>query len=155
MGSMYSKYPVSVPIAAKMQAYLESSSDFNRVMGNQIKILENIKTSGRDSLKSLWSGHLVETGQYKKAAYLLVLDGVKPNLPIEILKHHMENGFKEALGVVSQKQVDIKQARLLRKGIYALDNLLGGSSYKEEEMFNGFKDEFTDFSKYKGNSLGF
>ncbi len=153
MGSIYSKYPVGVPIAPKMQAYLESSPAFNKVMDNQTKILENIEISGRDTLKSLWAGHLLERGQYKKAAYLTVLEGVKPNLPMEILKHHMENGFKEALGVVSQKQVDRKQASLLRKGVHALDNLLGGSSYKEEEMFNGFKDEFTDFSKYKSNGL--
>ena len=65
----------------------------------------------------------------------------------------MQNGLKEAFGVVSQKRVDRKQARLLRKGVYALDNILGGSSFKEEEMFNGFKDEFTDFTKYKSRGI--
>lgn len=155
LGSIYSKDPVSVPIAPKMHAYLESSKDLNMVMKGQAKILEDIKTSGRDNLKSLWATHLIERGQYKKAAYLFALDGVRPNLPLQQLEHHMQNGLKEALGVVSQKQMDRKQARLLRKGVYALGNLLGGSTYIEEEMFNGFKDEFTDFSKYKGNTLGF
>lgn len=151
--SLYSKYPIKVPIAPKMQAYLESSTDLNTVLGEQTKILENIEISGRDNLNSLWAGHLVESGQYSKAAYLFVLDGVRPNLPLQQLEHHMQNGLKEALGVVSQKQVDRKQARLLRKGVYALGNLLGGISYKEEEMFNGFKDEFTDFSKYKSKGI--
>ncbi|MCM4174293.1 hypothetical protein DHD32_22785 [Arenibacter sp. TNZ] len=155
VGSIYSKYPVSVPIAPKMQAYLESSKDLNMVMKGQAEILGNIKTSGRDNLKSLWATHLIERGQYKKAAYLFVLDGVRPNLPVQQLEHHMQNGLKEALVSVSQKQVANKQARILRKGVYALGNILGGKGYKEEEPFNGFKDEFTDFSKYKGNSLGF
>lgn len=155
MSSIYSKYPIVVPIAPKMQAYLESSKDLNMVMKGQAGILEDIRTLGRNNLKSLWAGHLVETGQYKKAAYLFLLEGVRPNLPKQLLEHHMQNGLKEALVSVSQKQVNIKRARLLRKGAYALGKILGGKGYKEEEMFNGFKDEFTDFSKYKGNSLGF
>ena len=153
VSSIYSKYPVSVPLSPKTQAYLESSTDLNVVLGNQKKALENIETSGRDNLKSLWAGHLVETRQYRKAAYLFVLDGIRPNLPLQIVEHHMQNGLKEALVTVSQKQVNRKQARLLKKGVYALGNLLGGSSYKEEEMFNGFKDELTDYSKYKGRGL--
>ncbi|ASV31502.1 relaxase/mobilization nuclease domain-containing protein [Maribacter cobaltidurans] len=153
IGSIYSKYPVSVPITLKTQAYLESSTDLKKTVVEQTKILGNIQTSGRDSLKSLWAGHLVETGQYRKAAYLFVLDGVRPNLPVQIVEHHMQNGLKEALVAVSQKQVSRKQAHLLRKGVYALGNMLGSSSFKEEEMFNGFKDELTDYSKYKGRGL--
>ncbi|AZQ59851.1 hypothetical protein EJ994_13985 [Maribacter sp. MJ134] len=153
IGSIYSKYPVSVPISPKTQAYLESSTDLNRVLGGQTKILANIETSGRNNLKSLWAGHLVETGQYKKAAYLFVLDGVRPNLPLQQLEDHMQNGLKEALVTISQKQVSRKQAHLLRKGVYALGNMLGSNSFREEEMFNGFKDELTDYSKYKGKWL--
>ena len=153
IGSIYSKYPVSVPIAPKTQVYLESSTDLNTVLGKQTTILENIETSGRANLKSLWAGHLVETGQYKKAAYLFVLDGVRPNLPLQIVEHHMQKGLKEELGSVSQKQVNGKQARLLRKSVYALGNILGNNSFIEEEMFNGFKDELTDYSKYKGRGI--
>ena len=153
VSSIYSKYPVSVPITPKTQAYLESSTNLNAVLGNQKKALENIETSGRDNLKSLWAGHLVESGQYRKAAYLFVLDGVRPNLPLQIVEHHMQNGLKEALVIVSQKQVGRKQASLLRKGVYALGNMFGSNSFIEEEMFNGFKDELTDYSKYKGKGL--
>ena len=65
----------------------------------------------------------------------------------------MENGLRQALVSVSQKQVANKRARILRKGVYALGNILGGKSYVEEEMYNGFKDELTDYSKYKGRGL--
>ena len=151
IGSIYSKYPVQVPLTAKIQAYLESSTDLDMVLNNQVEILKDIKTDGRGNLKNLWSSHLMERGQYKKAAYLFVLDRVKPNLSLQQLEQYMDDGFKQALVVIAQKQVDGKQARLLLKGVYALDNLLGGKNFKEEEMFNGFKDEFTDYSKYRSN----
>ncbi|RKN78682.1 relaxase/mobilization nuclease domain-containing protein [Ulvibacterium marinum] len=153
IGSIYSKYPIQVPLPPKTQTYLESSGDINKVLDGQTKTLKDIKTHGRDNLKNLWSAYLIERGQYTKAAYLFVLDGVRPNLPLQLLEHHMENGFKEALNTVSKKQMDIKQARLLRKGIYALGNLLGSKSLGGEEVFNGFKDELTDYSKYKGRGL--
>src|SRR5680860_477116 len=151
--SMYSKPSVGVPVAPNMQAYLESSGVLDKILANQSKILEDIGNHGRDNLKSLWSGYLMEQGQYKKAAYLFVLDGVRPNLPLEILEHHMENGFREILHTVSKKQMDLKQSRLLRKGVYALGNLLGSKSPRKEEAFNGFKDELTDYSKYNGKGL--
>ncbi|PIB31323.1 hypothetical protein BFP77_01770 [Maribacter sp. 4U21] len=153
VASIYSKYTVSVPIAPKTQAYLESSKDFNIVLKGQSEILKDIKTSGRDNLRNLWATHLIERGQYKKASYLFVLDGVRPNLPLQQLEYHMQNGLKQALVSVSQKQMANKKARLLRNGVYALGNILGGKGYKEEEPFNGFKDEFTDFTKYKGREL--
>lgn len=153
IASIYSKYPVQVPLTPKTQAYLESSRDLNIVLNKQTESLEDIKTSGRDNLKSLWAGHLVETKQYTKAAYLFVLDGVRPNLSLTIIEHHMEKGLKEALGTISRKQVDRKQVRLLRKRVYVLGNILGSNSFKEEEMFNGFKDEFTDYSKYRNKGL--
>ncbi|WP_209404736.1 relaxase/mobilization nuclease domain-containing protein [Pseudozobellia sp. WGM2] len=154
ISSIYSKYPVQVPLTPKTQTYLESVKNLNLVLNNQAEILESITTDGRGNLKNLWSSHLMERGQYTKAAYLFVLDGVRPNLPLTIIEHHMEKGFKEALGTVSRKQVDRKQVLLLRKGVYALGNMLGGNSFKEEEMFNGFKDEFTDFTKFKRKGMG-
>ncbi len=151
--SIYSKPSVGVPLAPKTQAYLESSDDLNNILENQPKILQDIRNHGRDNLKSLWSGYLIERGQYKKAAYLFVLEGVRPNLPLEMLDHHMENGFREILHTVSKNRMDRKQSRLLRKGFYALGNLLGSKNPKEEEVFNGFKDELTDYSKYKSKGL--
>lgn len=58
---------------------------------------ENTRTHGRDNLRNLWSGYLMERGQYKKAAYLLVMEGVRPNLPLQVLEHHMENGLRKVL----------------------------------------------------------
>jgi len=81
------------------------------------------------------------------------VEGVRPNLPLQLLDYHMENGFREILHTVFQGQMGKKQARLLRKGVYALSNLLGSKKPTEEEIFNGFKDELTDYSKYKGRDF--
>jgi hypothetical protein len=151
--SIYSKYPVGVALSPKVQAYLLSSNGLYSNLENQPKILQGIKSNGQNHLKNLWSSYLIERGQYKKAAYLLELDGVRPNLPSEILEFHMENGLRETLLSVSRKQVNAKQARLLRRGIYAISNLLGSKNPKREEVFNGFRDELTDYSKYKSKGL--
>jgi len=153
ISSIYSKYPVSVPLTPKTQSYLESSKDLSKTLENQTTILKDIRTKGRDGLKNLWSTYLIERGQYKKAAYLFVLDGIRPNLPLELLERHMDNGLREALNNVANTQMDRKQAQLLRNGVYALGNLLGNQRPKPEEAFNGFKDELTNYSKYK--SKGF
>ena len=63
-------------------------------------------------------------------------------------EYHMENGLREKLIEMSNRKVSAEQASLLRKSVYAFSSLLGGD-YKEEDVFNGFKDEFTDYSKYK------
>ena len=128
-------------------------NDLNKILHDQAEILKDIIPDGRGNLKSLWSAHQMERGQYQKVAYLYVLEGVMPNLPLKILEHHMENGFREALVTVSKKRIDAEQARILRRGMYALSNLLGSTSPKEEEAYNGFKDEMTDWSKYKGRGL--
>ncbi len=153
INSIYSKYPVGVVLAPRLQAHLFSSNQLYRALEDQPRILRNIKDHGKDQLKNLWSSYQIERGQYRKAAYLMILDGVKPNLPMEILRFHMENGLKEMLLSVSKKQVNAKQARLLRRGIYAISNLLGDKRPKEEAVFNGFKDELTDYSKYKSKGL--
>ena len=140
-------------LSPNVQAYLSSSKDLLNVLGDQPKIVQGIKDNEQDHLKNLCSSYLIERGQYKKAVCLLTLDGVRPNLPTEILEFHMENGLRETLLSVSRKQVNAQQARLLRRGIYAVSNLLGSKNPKREDAFNGFKDELTDYSKYKSKGL--
>ncbi len=153
IGSIYSKYPVDVQLAPKIQAYLSSSTGLYQVLEHQPILLQNIKNQGQDHLKNLWSSYLIERGRYHKAAYLMELEGVKPNLPPEILDFHMKNGLRETLFSVSKKHINMKQARLLKRRIYAIRNLLGSRSPKEEAVFNGFKDELTDYSKYKSKGI--
>ncbi|NKI27883.1 relaxase/mobilization nuclease domain-containing protein [Arenibacter sp. 6A1] len=154
VGSIYAKNPVTVALSKKMQNYLQSSPELDSALATQAIILENIIAQGQGNLKCLWMGHLMERGHYKRAAYKYISDGVTPNLPPELVEHHMANGFKEALVAVARERDRQAQASMLRAGSHALDTLMGSTSFKDEEAFNWFKDELTDYSKYKGNLLG-
>ncbi|NKI26555.1 relaxase/mobilization nuclease domain-containing protein [Arenibacter sp. 6A1] len=153
VGSLYSKYKVTVVLSIKMQDYLQSSPELPNAMATQPLILNHMIAQGRDNLKSLWMGHLMESGYYKQVAYSYVLDRITPNLPLELVEHHMANGFKEALVAVATGRDRRAQANTLQADYNALDTLLGPTTYKEEESYNGFKDEFTDYSKYKDRGL--
>ncbi|MFK5974309.1 MAG: hypothetical protein QM485_13640 [Flavobacteriaceae bacterium] len=65
----------------------------------------------------------------------------------------MENGLRKSMDEAFKRQFSIQQNRLLRKGVYAISSLLGNRGKGQEEVYNGFKDELTDYSKYKGEGL--
>lgn len=148
--SIYSKQPISIQLAPKTQSYLNSIKNLDRVLSEQKNSIENLTEKNQNQLNNLWLGYLVEKGLYGKAAYAIVHQKVRPNLGKQAMEHHMENGLRNKIVQVSNQKISHQRAAVLRKGLYAFSALLGGSGYKEEEMFNGFKDEFTDFTKRKG-----
>ncbi len=150
ISSIYSKYPVSIQLAPKTQAYLNSVKDLEITLGSQSKITDCIKAEGRGQLQHLWATNMIERGLYGKAAFMLVYEGITPNLCRDVLEHHLENGLREKILEVSKQKINAQQASILRKSVYIFSSLLGSSGYKEEEVYNGFKDEMTDYSKYKG-----
>ncbi len=91
---------------------------------------------------------------HDKVAFMITAEKVYPNLHREMVHHHMDNGLRQSIVQVSQKQSSVQQCRLLRKGVYAICSLLGNRGKKSEEMYNGFKDEFTDFTKFKRKGKG-
>ena len=153
--SIYTDNKTSCTLPKRTSQYLSSITNLNETLKGQQPVINNLVEEGRNNLQNLWAGHLMERGMYDKVTFMLTAKNIQPNLHREMVHHHMDNGLRQCLVQITQRQSSIQQNRLLRKGVYAIGNLLGGSSYKEEEMFNGFKDEFTNFTKYKGNSLGF
>ena len=155
--SIYTDNESSHALSKRTSLYLSSIPNLNAVLNEQKPVIKNLLEEGRNDLKNLWAGHLLEKGLYDKVAYMLTAENVRPNLHREVIQHHMDNGLRQCLVQVSQRQSSFNRNRALRKGVYAIGSLLDGSSYKEEELFNGFKDEFTDFSKFKGknNGMGF
>ncbi len=97
-------------------------------------------------LKNLWVSYLIERGIYDRAANLIVHEDIRPNLHREALEYHMEKGLQNSIHELSNKKINAQQAAILRKSVYAFSSLLGGK-YRKEEVFNGFKDELTDYSK--------
>ena len=153
--SIYTDNESSHALSKRTSLYLSSIPNLNAVLNEQKPVIKNLWEEGRNDLKNLWAGHLLEKGLYDKAAYMITAENVRPNLHREVIQHHMDNGLRQCLVQVSQRQSSFNRNRALRKGVYAIGSLLGGSSYKEEELFNGFKDEFTDFSKHKSKGVSF
>ena len=152
--SIYTGNESSHTLSKRTSLYLNAIPDLAKVLLEQQPVIKNLLEEGRNDLKNLWVGHLLEKGLYDKVTYMLTAENVRPNLHREVIQHHMDNGFRRSLVQVSQRQSSIKRNRALRKGVYVIDNLLGGSGYKEEELFNGFKDEFTDFTKPRSKGMG-
>ncbi|KKM66018.1 hypothetical protein LCGC14_1485420 [marine sediment metagenome] len=153
LGSIYSKHPIGIPFAPKTQACLKSIDNLDKVLEQQKKGIESITESGRGELGNLWLSYLIERKLYGKAAYVMVYEGLRPNLAAEPLEDHLGNGLRQKILEVSEQKISNRQAAILRKGIYAFSALLGGNGRTEEEMFNGFKDELTDYGKFKGRNM--
>jgi hypothetical protein len=148
--SIYSKHGVSIPLALKTQAYLKSIKNLDQVLNEQSKTLSNIMDEGRGQLKNLWLSYLIEKELYGKVAFMMIYDKLRPNLDKDVMEYHLEKGLREWLLQVSKQKLNSQQATILRRSAFAFSSLLGGSHYKEEEVFNGFKDELTDYSKRNG-----
>lgn len=152
--SIYTDNKSNCLLPKRTSQYLNSIPNLNTTLQEQQNVINGLVEDGRNKLKNLWAGHLMERGVYDRATFMLTSEKAYPNLHREMVQHHMDNGLRESVAIVSQRQSSIQQNRSLRKGVYVLGNLLGSNSYKEEEMFNGFKDEFTDFTKFKGKDKG-
>jgi len=151
--SIYTDIRTSCPLPKRTSQYLSSIPDLASSLNGQQPIINDLVYGSRNNLKNLWVGHLMERGMYDKVAFMLTAEKVYPNLHREIVQHHMENGLRKSINKVSERRSSIRQNRLLRKGVYAISSLLGNRGKEQEEVYNGFKDEFTDFSKYKGRGL--
>ena len=151
--SIYTNNKTSYPLPKRTSLYLSSIPDLTTTLNKQEPIIQGLVEDGRNNLKNLWAGHLMERGVYDKVAFMLTSEKAYPNLHREIVQHHMNNGLEKSINELVARRTNGQQNRLLRKGVYAISSLLGSSS-SSEEMFNGFKDEFTDFTKLKKKNKG-
>ncbi|MDT7828258.1 hypothetical protein RQM65_06250 [Pricia sp. S334] len=152
--SIYTDNMTSYRLPKRTSIYLNSIPDLNASLQGQQTVINGLVEDGRNDLKNLWAGHLMERRMYDRTAFMVSVEKVYPNLHRDIIQHHMDNGLREILKVASEKLSSIRQNRSLRKGVYAVSSLLGDRGEKQKEVFNGFKDEFTDFTNYKGKGMG-
>ena len=121
----------------------------------QQAVINDLIKDGRTDLKNIWAGHLMERGSYDRAAFMLTVEKMYPNLHPEIVQHHIDSGLRKSMNKALKRQSGIRWNRLLRKGVYAISSLLGERGREQEEVFNGFKDELTDYSRFKSRGLSF
>lgn len=152
--SIYTDNKTSCTLPKRTSQYLSSIPNLTAALQGQQPVIKNLVEEGRNNLENLWLGHLVERGLYGKVAFMLTAENVRPNLHREIIQHHMDYGLRERINQAYERQSSIEQYRLLKKGVYAISSLLGNRGRKTEEMYNGFKDEFTDFTKFKRKGMG-
>ncbi len=154
--SLYTDNKSSCALPKRTSQYLDSIPDLTEALKEQQPVICGLVEDGRNNLENLWAGHLMERGMYDKGAFILTAEKVSPNLHREMVQHHMDNGLRECIGQAVERKTSVQQKRSLRKGVYAVSSLLGGRGKKTEEVYNGFKDEFTNFtkSKSKGNGMG-
>ena len=151
--SIYTDNQTSCPLPKRTSKYLSSIPNLHATLQGQHTVINGLVEEGRNNLKNLWAGHLMERGIYDKVAFMLTSEKAYPNLHREMVQHHLDNGLRKTMNVALKRQSSIQQNRLLRKGVYAISSLIGSSS-SSEEMFNGFKDEFTDFTRFKRKGKG-
>jgi len=151
--SVYTGNTTSCILPKRTSLYLNSIPDLTETLKEQQTVINGLVKEGRDHLKNLWAGHLMERGMYQRVAFMLTEEKVYPNLHREMLQHHMEKGLRKSVIEISERKTGFQQNRLLRKGVYSISSLLGNRGKRQEEVYNGFKDEFTDYSKYKGRGL--
>lgn len=148
--SIYTDNGSSYKLPKRTSLYLNSIPNLGTTLKQQQQVLENLIKNRRDNLKNLWAGHLMELGQYKSVAYMLTNENVYPNLHREVVEHHMDKGLRKSIQEWIASKNTFKQNRLLRKGVYAVGPVLDKSEGNHQEDYNGFKDELTDWNKYKG-----
>lgn len=147
--SIYTSSICAIPISRKVQSYLKSTTELEKVLGSQKETTTDLIKGKRDNLESLWLTYLIEKELYKKAAFMVVYDGIRPNMAPNVLENHMANGLKQKIFEVSQHKVSFQHQQALRKGVYAFSSLMGNRKNENAEVFNGFKDELSDYSKFK------
>ncbi len=151
--SIYTDNKTICTLPKRTSLYLNSIPEVDAVLRGQQTVINGLVQDGRNNLRNLWAGHLMERGMYDRVAYMLSEEKVYPNLHREMVQHHMENGLRKSIIEVSERKTSTRQNHLLRKGVYAISSLLGNRGKEQEEVYNGFKDELTDYSKYKGRGL--
>jgi hypothetical protein len=151
--SIYTDKGTSCTLSKRTGLYLTTIPDLNTTLREQRTVIDGLVKDGRDHLKNLWAGHLMERGRYDKVAFMLTCEKSYPNLHPEMVQYHMDNGLRKNVGDAINRRFSIQQNRMLRKGVYAISSLLGNRGKGGEEVYNGFKDELTDYSKYKGRGM--
>ena len=154
--SVYTDNKASHSLSKRTCRYLASIPNLTSVLQEQDKVVNSLVEDGRDNLKNLWASYLTEKGLYGRVAYLATEEKIEPNLHKEIVQHHMENGLQKAIREAVTKKSTMEHNRVLRKGAHATNSLLARTG-KEEEAYNGFRDELTDWSKNKkrGREISF
>jgi len=78
--SIYADNRTSCPLPKRTSQYLNSIPDLATALNKQEPVIQGLVEDGRNNLKNLWAGHLMERGVYDKVAFMLTSEKAYPNL---------------------------------------------------------------------------
>ena len=152
--SIYTDNRTSCPLPKRTSQYLNTIPNLSETLKEQAtRHQQTLLKSGRNNLENLWAGHLMERGMYDKVAFMLTAEKVYPNLHREMVQHHMDNGLRESVNDGISEAFEYPTKPTAQKRRLCHQFLIGRVGARKEEVFNGFKDEFTDFTKLKGKAM--
>ena len=93
--SIYTDNKTSCPLPKRTSHYLSSITQSYATLKEQGNVINGLVEEGRNNLKNLWAGHLMERGVYDKVAFMLTSEKAYPNLHREMVEHHMDNGLRK------------------------------------------------------------
>jgi hypothetical protein len=74
-------------LAKRTSQYLSSIPDLTTTLNKQEPIIMGLVENGRNNLKNLWAGHLMESGVYDRVTFMLTNEKAYPNLHREMVQH--------------------------------------------------------------------
>lgn len=152
--SIYTDKNASCSLSKRTCRYFKSIHDLNRVLGQQDVVINGLVKDGRDNIKNLWAGYLTEQGVYNGVAYMVANENTQLNLHKEIVQHHMENGLQKTIREAITKKSTLEHNQLIGTSTRTVVSSLEIRGEKEEEAYNGFKDELTDWRKRRKRRRG-
>lgn len=149
--SVYTGNTTSDTLSPDIMKKLGSNEQIGRILRGQQQILSPLIANGQNTLEHLWTTHLIERKIYNSAAYRIAAMGYPPNMEADGLKVHMERGLADCLKNV-KKIGELAPEQVLRSFTY-YPRGASSSSATAGAAYNAFKDELTDYSAMKKQSV--
>ncbi len=125
----------AIKVPKNLVDFLKSDSSILNKLVEQKEILSNEAISNKkDFLEKLWLNSLLEKKQYSTAAFFIIKEKVDPFLSSEDLQEHLDNGLKQELNTLVNKEFTERMLNRIKTLLYS------NSSYKN-------LDDDTDFFK--------
>lgn len=151
--SIYTNKETSISLNKNDLNYLNARNDIGIFLKTQRSLFESKMKKSGNNLKELWVSQLIEKGIYDKAAFLIVNEGIIPALHERVLEYHQTKGLGREIKTQEMKGARSDLKKQQQKMAYAFNSLLRDDPEGDKQAFNGFKDEFTDYSPYKDLTL--
>jgi len=103
---------------------------------------QNLSFNLNYSYQNLYTTHLIEDENYSSAAFNIIIKKSTPLLNAKELEFHLNNGLQKELDLI---KLNANKNLSKGKNRYAMNVLLNEGKLYENENYNHFKDELTDF----------